>query len=124
MMYKYIISFMWSFIYPCRMTFPLLGKNGRVLIEFLVPVGLLVLSFHFSPLVSTVSLSMLSSIVPCSSSFCGCLSSISFNSVSFVFTNNMSLFSIVSSSNSVGDVKSITLLVVVGFCFGPIACIN
>ena len=34
--------------------------------------------------------------------------------MSFVFTNNMSLVSIVSSSASVGDVKSITLLVVVG----------
>ena len=106
------------------MTFPLLGKNGRVLIEFLVLTGLFVLSFHFSPLVSTVLLSMLSSIVPYSSSFCGSLSSCSSISVSFVFTNNMSLFSNVSSSASVGNVKSITLLVVVGLCIGLIACIN
>ena len=47
----------------------------------------------------------------------------SFISMSFVFTNNM-LFSIVSSTASVKDVKSITLLVVVGLCFGLIACIN
>ena len=94
------------------------------MIEFLVHVGLLVLSFHFFSLVSTVLLSMSSSIVPCSSSFCGCLSSFFFTSLSFVFTNNMSLFSIVSSSASAGDVKSIMLLVVVGLCFGLIASIN
>ena len=123
-MYKYIISFLWNFIYPCWITFPLLGKNDKVLIEFLVPVGLFVLAVHFSPLVSAVLLSMLSSIFPCSSSLCGCLSSCSFISMSFVFTNNMSLCSIVSSSASVGDNKSITLLVVVGLCFGLIACIK
>ena len=67
---------------------------------------------------------MLSSIVPCYSSLCGCLSSCSFISMSFVFTNIMSLFSIISSPASVGDVKSITSLVVVGLCFGLIACIN
>ena len=74
MIYKNIINFIGSFIYPCRMTFPLLGKNDKILKEFLVPVGLFVLVIHCSPLVSAVMLSMLSSIVPCSSSLFGCLS--------------------------------------------------
>ena len=126
MMYKYVRSFIWSFIYPCRITFPLLGKNYKVFNCFLVPVGLFVLVILNSPLVSAVLLSMLSSIAPCSSSLFGCLSACScfFTSMSFVFTHNMSSFSIVSSSASAGDVRSITLFVELGLCFGLIACIN
>ena len=46
--------------------------------------------------------------------------------MSFVFTNNLSLFSVVSSSASASarDVKSITSLAVIGLCFVLIACIN
>ena len=108
------------------MTFPLLGKIDKDLFEILSLRRTVRLVNHFSPLGFPVLLSVLSSIVPCSSSLFGCSSTCTCfgSSISFDLTQNMSSFSIFLSSASAGEVKSITSFIVLVFCFGLMAWIN